>query len=202
MTCRGLALIMGAALVSGWGATSAAQQLPGLSLGQKLPPNVGTAVLQLRTLDEEALFSTSAFGQRVLQEIEVASRALEQENASLLEQLTARELELTEARATMPPADFRAAADAFDLEAEIIRRSQAEKRQRLGQYQESEQRRFFLLAAPILQRVLLASGAQVVIDARAVILGVDGMDLTREAIVAVDAALGDGSPAPTPLAIP
>jgi Skp family chaperone for outer membrane proteins len=173
-----------------------------MSLGQAISPELGAAVLQLRTLDEEGLFTTSAFGQRVLREIDAASRALEQENEVLLSQLTTREMELTDARATMPPAEFRAAADAFDQEAELIRRTQAEKRQRLGEYQESEQRRFFQLAAPILQGVLVASGAQVVIDARAVILGVDGMDLTREAIAAVDASLGDGSPAPTPLVLP
>ncbi len=196
------ALLLGAVFWIGWGAEIAAQQLPGLSLGREVAPNMGAAVLQLRTLDEEALFTNSAFGQRVFTEIDVASRELEQENAELLARLTERELELTEARATMPPAEFREAADAFDLEAETIRRSQAEKRQRLAQYQENEQRRFFQIAAPVLQAVLTASGAQVVIDTRAVILGVDGMDLTREAIAAVDTALGDGSPAPTPLSVP
>jgi Skp family chaperone for outer membrane proteins len=102
----------------------------------------------------------------------------------------------------MAPADFRAAADAFDLEAEAIRRSQAEKRARLASYQDTEQQRFFQLAAPVLRQVLLLSGAQVIIDARAVILGVDGMDLTADALRAVDTALGDGAPAPTPLDVP
>ena len=180
----------------------AAQQLPNLAIGQTLNPAIGAPVLQFRTLDEETLFSASLFGQRVLSEIEQASRALEQENARLLDDLTARELALTDARATMEPAEFRAAADAFDLEAEATRRAQAEKRQRLADYQDNEQRRFFLLAAPILQAVLAATGAQVVIDARAVILGVDGMDLTREAIDAVNQGLGDGAPAPTPLNVP
>ncbi len=202
MTARSPVLTWGAVIIGCWGAQAAAQQLPNMALGQGIAPDMGTAVLQLRTLDEEGLFTTSAFGQRVLQEIDTASRALEQENEQLLAQLTARELELTDARTTMPPADFRAAADAFDQQAELIRRTQAEKRQRLGQFQENEQRRFFALAAPILQNVLVASGAQVVIDARAVILGVEGMDLTREAIAAVNAAIGDGGPPPTPLNVP
>ena len=179
-----------------------AQQLPILSLGQDLNPAVGAPVLQFRTLDEEALFTASLFGQRVQREIEQASRALEQENADLLARLTAREQELTEARATLPPADFRAAADAFDLEAEEIRRTQAEKRQRLATYRDAEQRRFFQMSLPILQAVLVSTGAQVVIDARAVILGVEGMDLTREAIDAVNQGLGDGAPAPMPLNVP
>lgn len=158
--------------------------------------------LLVRVLDEDALFGSSLFGQRVLREIDTASRALEQENAELLEQLTRQEADLTAARPTMTPVEFRAAADAFDVQAESIRRNQAEKRARLSSYQDFEQRRFFQLAAPILQQVLLQSGAQVVIDARALILGVDGMDLTRDAITAVDAAIGDGGPSPMPLSVP
>lgn len=180
--------------------------LAGTAQGQDVAPlpsqTVSPAPLVVRVLDEEALFANSLFGQRVLTEIEAASRALEQENAELLEQLTRRETELTQARPTMSPVEFRAAADAFDLEAETIRRNQAEKRGRLASYQEFEQRRFFQLAAPVLQEVLVASGAQVVIDARALILGVDGMDLTRDAIGAVDGALGDGAPSPVPLSVP
>lgn len=200
LRCGALAFTLGLAVLPGQAAFS--QQLPNMSLGQNLPAELGASVLQVRILDEGALFSASLFGQRVFSEIDVASRALEQENTELLDQLTRRELELTEARGAMAPADFRAAADAFDIEAEAIRRSQAEKRARLGSYQDAEQRRFFLLAGPVLQELLVQSGAQLVIDARAVILGVDGIDLTRDAIAAVDTALGDGAPAPTPLAVP
>ncbi|WP_439562269.1 OmpH family outer membrane protein [Roseinatronobacter sp.] len=177
-----------------------AQGTQGLSLGQAL--DAPAPVLQLRTLDEERLFRGSAFGQRVESEIDAASRALEAENEQLLEQLTTREMELTEARASMPPAEFRAQAEAFDLEAEGIRRSQAEKRQRLSLYEESEQRRFFQLAAPILQQVLASEGAQVLIDSRAVIIGVSGMDMTEPAIAALNDSIGDGSPSPNPLRIP
>lgn len=120
----------------------------------------------------------------------------------MLEQLTTRELELTEARATMPPAQFRAEAEAFDLEAETIRRAQAEKRQRLSIYEDAEQRRFFQLAAPVLQQVLANEGAQVLIDSRAVIIGVTGMDMTDPAITALDDAIGDGAPSPNPLRVP
>lgn len=176
-----------------------AQQLPGLTLGRDLSPQLSSPVLLVRTLDQEQLFLSSRFGQRVRQEISEASRLLEQENTSLLEDLTAAEAALTEARPTMPPADFRAAADAFDLRAESIRRTQAEKRARLSQYQEQEELRFFQLAAPILQRLLLETGAQIVVDARAVILGVPGLDLTGDAIAVVDADIGDGAPPPNPL---
>jgi Skp family chaperone for outer membrane proteins len=178
---------------------ASAQQLPSLTLGRDLGLQLGNSVLLVRTLDQEQLFLTSRFGLRVRAEISEASGALEAENTRLLEELTAAEAALTAARPTMPPADFRAAADAFDLRAESIRRTQAEKRARLSAYQEQEELRFFQLAGPVLQRLLLESGAQIVVDARAVILGVPGLDLTREAIAVLDADLGDGAPAPNPL---
>ncbi|MDD7970104.1 OmpH family outer membrane protein [Roseinatronobacter alkalisoli] len=177
-----------------------AQGTQGFPLGQSFDEAAPT--LQLRTLNEERLFRDSAFGQRVAAEIDAASRALELENEELLEQLTTRELELTEARATMPPVQFRAAAEAFDREAEAIRRSQAEKRQRLSMYEDAEQRRFFQLAAPVLQQVLVSEGAQVLIDSRAVIIGVSGMDMTDPSIAALNEGIGDGAPSPTPLRVP
>jgi len=177
-----------------------AQGMQGFSLGQTFDEAAPT--LQLRTLNEERLFRDSDFGQRVEAEIDAASRALEAENEELMEQLTTRELELTEARPDMAPADFRAEAEAFDREAEAIRRSQAEKRQRLSMYEDAEQRRFFQLAAPVLQQVLVTEGAQVLIDSRAVIIGVSGMDMTEPAITALNEEIGDGTPSPNPLRVP
>ena len=97
----------------------------------------------LRSVDEERLFRDSEFGQRVQGEIDAASRALEDENARLLAELTAREEELTEARATLSPEEFRAQAEAFDQRAEMVRQDQAQKLARFSQFEESERRRFF-----------------------------------------------------------
>jgi Skp family chaperone for outer membrane proteins len=156
----------------------------------------------LRTIDDERLFRESRFGQRVAAEIEQASRALEAENDALLEELTAREDELTALRNTLTLEEFRAAAAAFDRQAEEIRRSQAEKRQRLVQFDEAERRRFFGLIPSLLQEVLDRVGGQILIDARAVVIGIPGLDMTDDAIEALDAEIGDGGAAPFPLSIP
>ena len=174
----------------------------GFSLGQDVDAVDAPAPLTLRTLDEEALFRMSAFGQRVASEIETASRALEAENERLTAMLTQREIELTNLRTTMLPQEFRAAADAFDQEAEGIRRSQAQKRERLLQYEAAEQRRFFLIGAPVLEALLTRIGAQVLIDSRAVIVGAERIDITEDALEAIDAAIGDGGPAPFALDVP
>lgn len=178
------------------------QQSFGFSLGETVGATPNSAGQALRTIDDERLFRDSQFGRRVAEEIETASRALEAENDQLLEELTAREAELTEQRAEMTVEAFRAAANAFDIQAEEIRRSQAEKRQRLVQFEESERRRFFGVTTQVLQDVLEDVGGQVLIDARAVIIGLPGMDMTDDAIAAMDDAIGDGGPAPFPLTLP
>lgn len=185
----------------GLAAPSHAQQGFGFSLGEPAGQVQAQAPL-LRTIDDERLFRESRFGQRVAAEIEQASRALEGENDALLEELTAREDELTALRTTLTLEEFRAAAAAFDRQAEEIRRSQAEKRQRLVQFDEAERRRFFGLIPSLLQEVLDRVGGQILIDARAVVIGIPGLDMTDDAIEALDAEIGDGGAAPFPLSIP
>ncbi len=191
------ALALAAACMAGPGT---AQQA--FSLGERVDRAALGNGLELRTIDEERLFRESAFGQRVRSAIDAASRALEQENARLLDELTAREQELTELRDTLPPDEFRARADEFDARAERIRSDQAEKLARFQRFEETERRRFFEQTGPVLQDVLAAQGAQVLLDARAIIIGVPGLDMTDAAIDAVDRRIGDGAPAPFPLDAP
>jgi len=178
-----------------------AQPLTGYSIGQTVGTTNGPGLV-LRSIDEERLFRGSAFGQRVLAEIDVASRALEDENATLLAELTAREEDLTRLRDTLDPEEFRVQAEAFDQRAEAIRQGQAQKLARFSQFEESESRRFFSQTGPILQQVLKDEGAQILIAAGAVIIGVPEMDMTDAAIAAIDAEIGDGGAPPFPLTLP
>jgi Skp family chaperone for outer membrane proteins len=196
----GLAAIFGAAGMT-LAAPLHAQPTLEFSLGERAD-NLAAQRLLLRTIDEERLFRNSQFGARVAAEIEAASRALEAENERLLNELTAREEELTELRAVLSVEEFRNAAAAFDVQAETIRRDQAEKRQRLAQFEDAERRRFFSDSAAVLQEVLGRSGGLVLIDARAVIIGVPGLDITDEAVAGMDAAIGDGGAPPFPLSVP
>ncbi|MCC5967794.1 MAG: OmpH family outer membrane protein [Natronohydrobacter sp.] len=196
----GLAVLFGAAGVT-LAAPLHAQTGLEFSLGERAG-ELPAQRLTLRTIDDERLFRASQFGARVAAEIETASRALEAENERLLIELTAREEELTELRTILSVEEFRTAAAAFDLQAETIRRNQAEKRQRLAQFEDSERRRFFGQSGPVLQEVLNRSGGLVLIDARAVIIGVPGLDITDEAIAAMDDAIGDGGAPPFPLSVP
>ncbi len=170
-------------------ATSGSAQTLGYSLGTPLAP-------QVRTIDQDRLYFESRFGRRVQADILSASQALEAENERLVAQLSARELELTEARAGLPPEEFRALADAFNDEAEAIRDDQARKSREIARFQEAEQLRFFDAVGPLLNELIAELGAELLIDSRAVLIAGDGVDLTDEAIARVDTQLGDGADAP------
>ena len=191
------------AVVAGFGlaTTVSAQPQTSFSLGETVGTINGPGLV-LRSIDEERLFRESQFGRRVLGAIDAASRALEEENAALLAELTAREEELTELRDTLDAEEFRAQAEAFDQRAEMIRQGQAQKLARFSQFEESERRRFFAQTEDVLRQVLEEEGAQILIASGAVIVGVPEMDMTDATIAAIDAALGDGGAPPFPLTLP
>lgn len=147
---------------------------------------------QVRTLDQERMFQESRFGQRVTQELEEASRRLAEENRRLEAKLAAEERELAQRRAELATEEFRELADAFDERVGQIRRAQEEKNQAISRRGEAEQQHFFDAAVPVLRDLLERSGAAVILDTRAVIISSRRIDITDEAIVTLDAALGDG----------
>ncbi|WP_376872772.1 OmpH family outer membrane protein [Albirhodobacter sp. R86504] len=145
------------------------------------------------TLDWEDLYAKSAWGLRVTSEIEAESSTLAQENARIAEDLVADERSLTDRRASMQPEAFRAEADAFDNRVVGIRRAQETKARSLAARAEAERSRFVSAAIGLLDGMIEARGAVVVIDRRAIIRGAGAVDVTAEMVERVDAALGDGS---------
>jgi len=149
----------------------------------------GPAVVML---SQERLFSDSLFGQRVQAEIEAASNALALENREIEAALLEEELQLTETRAAMSAEEFRPIGDEFDARVEAIRAEQND-RLRILTAQADAARRFFVQATtPILVALLRERGAAAVLDSRAVIYSVDGIDITDLALARIDAELGDG----------
>lgn len=148
------------------------------------------------TLDQERLFTDSLFGKAVLARHQSELDALLAENRRIEAALEAEELDLTERRATLPPADFQTLATAFDAKAEDIRAAQNAKDRAISQRLEAERQRFFQAAAPVLADILREAGAMAIIDKRAVILSFDAIDMTPGAVARLDATLGDGSAPP------
>ncbi|KAA0921203.1 OmpH family outer membrane protein [Aquicoccus porphyridii] len=145
------------------------------------------------TVDLNRLFNETLFGERVASELEAESAVLAAENRRIEAELTAEEKELTERRDAMTPAAFREAADAFDAKVQRIRAEQEAKARALADENENAQRRFLGAARPVLERLMLESGASVLLDTRAVLLSSDAVNVTDAAVDRIDDAIGDGS---------
>lgn len=167
------------------------------------PPGVaqqfGVTQSEILTISPERLFADSEFGQRVAREIEEESAVLAAENRRIEAELTAEEKTLTERRATMPPQEFRALADAFDARVQEFRTTQDAKTRALAQRREEARAEFIEVIIPILAGLMRETGASVILERSTVFLSTNATDITDLALQRVNAAIGDGSdltPAP------
>lgn len=150
------------------------------------------------TVDQEALFARSAYGQRVQTDFEAASAELAAENRRIEAELEAEERRLTEQRPGMDPAAFRQMAAAFDARVVEIRRTQDQKARDLSRTPEEARQQFYRVALPVLTALVRERGGVVILDSRAVLLAAESIDITDEAIRRIDAELGDGAGLPEP----
>jgi Skp family chaperone for outer membrane proteins len=155
------------------------------------PPEAAILVL-----NQDRLLTQTDFGQRIQAELEAASQALAAENRRIEAQLTEEELDLTERRPDMSPADFRALANEFDSRVVAIRAAQDAKGRDLQAQSEAAQQRFFEETFPVLLEIIESRGASVLLDSRTVLLSAGSVDITDAAIAAINEALGDGGEEP------
>ena len=175
-----------------WGALRLLAVLGILSLAAPvLAQQVQSPVL---TIDSERLYRGSDFGQRVLRDIELRTRALAEENRRLEAQLEAEEKALTEQRPDLAPEEFRALADAFDARVQAIRRERDAETRVVSELLDQNRERFLQVATPILEDIMREAGAAVVLEVRSVFSSANAIDITDLAIARINAKLGDGEP--------
>lgn len=178
--------------------TAPAQEAIPPSLGEVVVPSLRSPLL---TIDEERLFARSAFGRRVLSEIDDELHALAAENRRIEAELTAEERRLTELRPTLAPEEFTARADDFDTRVEAIRAEQDAKSREITSRRDAARQTFLQSALPVLSALMREAGAVAILDPAAIVVSFEAIDVTDAAVARIDAALGDGrdaSPAPDP----
>jgi Skp family chaperone for outer membrane proteins len=171
-----------------WAATSAFAQS-----ASDLPRIVTSPILVIQS---DRLFSESEFGQRVARDRAAAEAALEEENQRVATELEEEERVLTEQRKTMPSADFRAAADAFDAKAQAAREAQISKQREISQTAENERLRFLRSLNPVLEQILAESNALIILERRTAFAVRDVLDVTDRALFQANRILGDGTETP------
>lgn len=153
----------------------------------------GLQASPILTIESERFFSQSLFGRRVAEDIEAAAEALAEENRRIEAELTAEEQDLTQRRDTMSPAAFREEADAFDARVQQIRREQDAKTRDVNRRGDAARRSFLNAARPVLAQLMAERGAGIVMERRSVFLSAQAIDITDEAIAAMDASIGRGA---------
>lgn len=146
------------------------------------------------TLDQDRMYTASAFGKRVQADLQQSSRLLSDENRKIESALEEEESRLTLERADMDPAEFRKLATDFDERVTGIRRAQAAKSDNIRKQAEAERARFFELAFPILLELVEETGAVAVLNNAAVIFSIRQIDITDVVIERIDASVGAAPP--------
>jgi Skp family chaperone for outer membrane proteins len=172
-----------------------AQDLPAQAPGIVAPPPDAplAPVSVILTIDQDDVFARSAFGQRLRAEVEARGAALAAENREIETRLSAEERALTDLRATLPPDEFRARAEAFDARVVELRREQDAKGRDLADLPERGRAAFWRAALPVVAGIARDRGAVAILDSRAVLISADAVDITELAIARLDAELGDGA---------
>lgn len=174
------------------GAAMAQDDAQGLGMdGSDFP--VATMDTPILTVDLERLFQDSVFGQAVVEGYNAERRALAAENREIAEALRAEELDLAERRPDMDPQVFREEAQAFDEKAQGIRRAQDSKEAAIEDDLARAQDEFVRVVQPVLGEILVDRGASVIVHQQSVLLSLDRIDITDEAIIRIDEQIGDGA---------
>ncbi len=140
------------------------------------------------TIDQDRLFAETGPGETVNAELESRAAALAEENTLIEAELIEREQALTDQRPSLPPDEFRALADEFDVDVQRIRAEQDEKARVLNRERETARLNFVGDVAGIISGIVRERGALVVLDRRDVFLSADSIDITNEAIVRINEA--------------
>lgn len=162
----------------------------GFDLGREV--QLGTPQSGILTIQPDRLFSESAFGKRVAQEIEAEGAVLTAENRNIEAELRAEEQELTQRRRAMEVTAFRTLADAFDRKVQETRATQDQKLRDISRIGDVARREFFAASLPVLEQIMRETGAGAILDHSTVFLSADVVDITELAISRIDKVLGDG----------
>ncbi|SNX67671.1 periplasmic chaperone for outer membrane proteins Skp [Cereibacter ovatus] len=174
--------------------------LSGAAAAQSVPQQAPAAVA---VIDQNRLIADSALGREIEARLQAASRTLVAENRQIEAALEEEERQLTARRASLPQAEFQTLAAEFDARVEAIREAQELKSRSLARQHDEERQRLLQRAVPILAQLMKDRGAAVLLDRGAIVLSLEGADLTDAAIAALDAqrapeAASDAAPADPP----
>ena len=144
---------------------------------------------ELFTVDMTKLLRSSEFGKNIIAANNIARKKLQSENEELEKKLLLEEKELSELRKTLSVEEFRPKALEFDKRVSTIRAEQGKKEEILNKKVRKEESDFFKRIYPLLYEILTERGGLILVDQRKIILWDNSVDITDDAIQAINQAL-------------
>ncbi|MEM9707524.1 MAG: OmpH family outer membrane protein [Pseudomonadota bacterium] len=142
-------------------------------------------------VDQDRLFAESDLGIAFRRRLESEGQALASESRRIENELRQEELDLTARRAELSPEDFTGLANAFDEKVQRLRTEQIEKSREFDVARDEAFQTFLAAIGPVLTDLVAEKGALVILDRRQVFLSVDAIDITDEAILRINRAVGE-----------
>ena len=139
-------------------------------------------------VDQDGLFNSSKLGQAMLLIQAEKRTVLQQESRLTSEAFLAEEKQLTETRSAVSAEEFSLLSEDFDARVQAARAAQLVKDVDLQQSDDGQRRRFIVIAAPFLSKIMLKYHATAIADQRWMLLFNRNMDITNEAIIVLDSA--------------
>lgn len=156
---------------------------------------LGTTLSAVVVVDTDQLYRRTKLGQRIAAELREQGMSLQRENDGIEQALTEEEQSLTERREAMKPDDFRAAAKEFDARVQGIRRTRDAAITAFNERQKNAPNRFLEQVRNILGEIMVERGAVALLNQQIVLLSLNAVDITDQAVARIDERLGDGTPA-------
>ncbi|MEM9855510.1 MAG: OmpH family outer membrane protein [Pseudomonadota bacterium] len=138
-------------------------------------------------IESARLFPETLFGQSILAAINEERRAFAAENEAIASAFRREELALTEQRGILAREDFARLAADFDLRVQAARNDRDSQEAALNARSETQERTFLQQIRPILAQIMGEAGAAVLVEADAVLLRADAIDITDLAIARINA---------------
>lgn len=151
-------------------------------------------MMPLVVVDTEKLFSETRLGKRIREELLERRDELRAENARITADLTEEEQALTALRADMDPEAFREIAEEFDNRVQSIRRARDAADAAFNEANRAAPFRFVEQILPVLKEMMAERGAVALLNRQVVLLSLNSIDITDEAVTRIDAVFGDGTP--------
>lgn len=149
-------------------------------------------------LNQERILTGSERGRALLAEEEAARNALRAEARRIETAFETEERQLTEQRASLDPAEFRARSKDFDARVVKARADQDARAAALAQEFDQTRRKFYADVAPILVGVMEQAGALAIFDETTVLIADQSLNVTDEVIAVLDQARPPEAQAPAP----